>query len=277
MRIRPTVHSLIVKGKEFTDKQKNKKYMETDYCMELKNLKKINCDKRCFIVGNGPSLTVLDLEKLKNEDCFACNRIYGLYDKTSWRPRYYCLQDKRVLFQIKDDLGYVVENCEKAFFPYNYRSYFKRSFMTGNKVYLFYHPYVSVYSEDGSYPDDIMTFSDDISLAVYDGLSITYGMIQIAGYMGYKEIYLLGIDHNYTMKNGIVDTAKSYAEGIKPIDMSKQYPPELKLCEISFANARKYCEEHGIVIKNATRGGKLEVFERILLEDVIGERKDDSN
>ena len=136
-------------------------------------------------------------------------------------------------------------------------------------VHLFYKPYVSVYSEDGTYPEGLMPFSKDVSRQVYDGLSITYAMIQLAVYMGFKEIYLLGVDHNYPMKNGVVDTSQSYAEGIKPIDMSTQYPPELLLCEVSYREARRFCEDRKISIKNATRGGKLEVFERISLEEAI--------
>ena len=51
------------------------------YTRKLVALKKCCPGQRCFIVGNGPSLTIEDLEKIKNEFCFAANRIYTLYDK----------------------------------------------------------------------------------------------------------------------------------------------------------------------------------------------------
>ena len=41
--------------------------------------------KRCFIIGNGPSLRIEDLERIK-DDTFAVNRIYKIFDKTFWRP-----------------------------------------------------------------------------------------------------------------------------------------------------------------------------------------------
>lgn len=50
--------------------------------------------ERCFIVGNGPSLTMSDLQAISEEDCFGANHIYKLFDKTSWRPKYYVLQDR---------------------------------------------------------------------------------------------------------------------------------------------------------------------------------------
>ena len=32
---------------------------------------------------------------------------------------------------------------------------------------------------------------------------------------------------------------------------------------------KKYAQEHGIKIQNATRGGKLEIFERVNLDDLF--------
>ena len=48
---------------------------------------------RAFIVGNGPSLTVEQLNRLIPEVSFAVNRIHILYDQTRWRPDYYVYMD----------------------------------------------------------------------------------------------------------------------------------------------------------------------------------------
>ncbi|MCI7264084.1 MAG: DUF115 domain-containing protein [Eubacterium coprostanoligenes] len=269
MKIKSLLHPAIVTLKTFIDYINHNKYLKTIYPDSIKKLKNTAQTNRCFIIGNGPSLTISDLEKLKNETTFACNRIYGLYDRTLWRPTYYCSQDLEVLAQIKNDLPYALSNCYHSFLPYKFAKNINNIINEQNNLSLFYSPYISVYSDTGVYPEGLMPFSDDISNSIYDGLSITYAMIQIAVYMGYKEIYLLGIDHNYSLKNGIVDLQKSYAEGIKPIDMSTQNPPELQLCEISFREAKKYCKANGITIKNATRGGKLEIFDRISLEEIL--------
>ncbi|WP_270347331.1 6-hydroxymethylpterin diphosphokinase MptE-like protein [Mediterraneibacter faecis] len=269
MNIKSFLHPIVVKAKESVDDMHQKKYLKTNDHFLMKKLKDTAQSTRCFVIGNGPSLSTTDLEVIQNEVTFASNRIYGLYERTSWRPTYYCSQDQKVLAQIKNDLSFAVSNCKQAFFPYNYKEIIGNNVCAMKNVHLFYKPYVSVYSEDGTYPEGLMPFSKDVSRQVYDGLSITYAMIQLAVYMGFKEIYLLGVDHNYPMKNGVVDTSQSYAEGIKPIDMSTQYPPELLLCEVSYREARRFCEDRKISIKNATRGGKLEVFERISLEEAI--------
>ena len=57
-------------------------------------------------------------------------------------------------------------------------------------------------------------FSDNAFEVVYSGYTITYSLIQLAVYMGFKEIYLIGVDCNYSSnKNnhfkdyGIVDNS----------------------------------------------------------------------
>lgn len=268
--IKKLLHKLVPIVKRAIDNAKRDQYLWTDKSKKLQSIRNSAVRNRCFIIGNGPSLTLNDLESIREEDCFACNRIYGLYDETVWRPKFYCVQDKRVLKQICNDLRYATGQSEKSFLPYNYRNCYPQEVIEKEDVMLFYHPYVSVYSEDGNYSEGIIPFSSDITRGIYDGLSVIYGMIQIAVYMGYKEIYLVGMDHNYVMKDGKVDAERSYCKGIKPIDMANQYPPELTLCENAFRTAKRYCEEHGIIIKNATRGGKLEVFERVCLDDLTG-------
>lgn len=269
MSLKNIIHPLVLAVRTAGDHTAHNRYLKTNWPEKIRLLYNTQEGRRCFIIGNGPSLKISDLDVLSGEDCFACNRIYGVYEKTLWRPKYYCVQDSRVIDQIKDDLMYALEQSRYTFLPYNFKEKYPVEMFENDRLHLFYHPYVSVYSRDGDYPEGIMPFSENIASAVYDGLSITYGMIQMAVYMGYREIYLIGVDHNYTMKNGKVDAERSYAEGIKPIDMSSQFPPELLLCEISFRGARKYCEAHGIKIRNATRGGKLEIFERIPLDSLF--------
>ena len=37
-------------------------------------------------------------------------------------------------------------------------------------------------------------FSDDLTEGIYSGTTVLYAMFQIAVYMGFKNIYLLGVD-----------------------------------------------------------------------------------
>lgn len=64
-----------------------------EYQIKIQKFKNSQYGKKCFIIGNGPSLQCSDLEKLaeKNIPCFGLNLIYSIFGKTNWRPQYYVL------------------------------------------------------------------------------------------------------------------------------------------------------------------------------------------
>lgn len=226
--------------------------------MKLKDLKNSNKCKRCFIIGTGPSLKIEDLEALKNEIVFAPNRIYELFEKTDWRPTYYLSQDHKLIQNFIDKIKTV--EAEKIFLPIEFKNEF-----IGDKYNFF------VLKEKNYYPKSA-PFSKDISKYLAQGFTVTYGAIQIAAYMGFTEIYLLGIDHNYNIirdaKGNVVrdKNAVNYADGIKDF---KGNLPRIEETTIAYETAEKLSKKLGIKIYNCTRGGKLEAFERRNLEDVL--------
>lgn len=230
----------------------------TQYAKKMKKLKNSAYGKRCFIIGNGPSLTVDDLEKLKSEDCFATNRIYRLFDQTKWRPRYYCSQDEVLINNMQGEFESIISQCESVLLS----ATAMKQRLKGEKLYYFY-------VDCGPFQDDMPPFSEDITKQIYEGYTVLYACIQIAVYMGYKEIYLLGVDHNYIKnKKGNYDGNRSYAKGLE-VDLTNLNPPRLDNSQKAYEVAEKYCREKGIEIKNATRGGQLEVFERVDLDDIL--------
>lgn len=72
--------------------------------INIKALKNKHKGQRCFIVGSGPSLKVDDLNKLKDEVTFACNKIYLAFNDTSWRPTYYSVYDVLVAENNKSEI-----------------------------------------------------------------------------------------------------------------------------------------------------------------------------
>ena len=67
--------------------------------MKFQNFHDMYLNQKCFIVANGPSLTIEDLEVICNKKIisFGMNRIYKLYDKTKWRPTFYITQDPHLI------------------------------------------------------------------------------------------------------------------------------------------------------------------------------------
>ena len=236
------------------------------YRKEFLGLKDIHKGKRCFIIGNGPSLTAKDLTLISDEYSFAANRIFYMFDKTNWRPTYYCAQDEVVIDDIIRDFDTMLNQSRKLFLISGCYNKVDQIVRDSNNALFFYAHYGSAHK--------VREFSDDISKFISGGSTVTYSAIQIAVYMGFSEIYLLGVDHNYSMKsidkgNNIStnDVKESYFEGM-PTTI-KVTNPNTDNATLSFMKAKEFCDSHGVTIMNATRGGKLEVFPRIKLEDIL--------
>ena len=235
-----------------TRKRINKKYNN------LQLLKDKHKGERCFIVCTGPSLSIADLEMLKNEYTFGVNNVFRLFDKTSWRPTYYGIIDPSVFEKLYNDS--IFRELENVFVP----DLFEKKY--GKLSIKQYHTFPMDYFELywSKLVNRTVKFSDDISILVYDVATVAYSLMQIAVYMGFEEIYLLGCDCNYSGEK------QHFAEyGIKVKDAISA---ENNLI-LAFSAARKYADSHGIKIYNATRGGKLEIFERIDFDSLLDKNK----
>ncbi len=240
---------------------------------KIRDYKNIYSGKRCFIVGNGPSLTASDLDLIKNEISFAANTIYKIFPQTEWRPTFYCVQDENVLRDIaKDNLKSETENCEAAFIRMYSNRIIKETGMDLNNI--IYVPIWSRIKKNYSAP-----FSRRADRFVYDGSMVTYLSLQLAVYMGFSEIYLIGMDHNFPFhrnRNGqIEENDKSipvhFWEGADKntgnIDLHSNYH---ELADNSYKEVARVSKRDGdFKVYNATRGGKLEVFERVNLVDIV--------
>lgn len=227
----------------------------------IRKMKGMFSGKRCFIVATGPSLTLDDLKLISGEISFGMNSIVKLYNKINWRPTFYGIQDSLVYEKLENIIKKEYSNSTNVFVGSNLAKQFE---IPSNFVqFPFDHYYHEAEREIGKY---FAKFSDDASSVVYDGYSITYSLIEIAVYMGFKEIYLLGCDCNYPsgkknhfIESGFVD--KNAASN--PVRM-----------RVGYEKAREYAGTHGIRIVNCTRGGMLEVYPRESLETVLNQKVD---
>lgn len=237
--------------------QKNKIYIE-----RLKKLKDSHKNEKCFIIGNGPSLEIKDLERMQDLkiDNFGMNLIYNIYPMTKWRPTYYVITEYNLFRTYYKELSLLEHKNMfiKNFFCLKQNDYFNDA--------LYYTGYARrAYHEE-------QRFSEDISKIVYSGYSVMYDAIQLAVYMGYSEIYLIGADFSYLGSpeekgNHVYDnytTEKRKFSGKSYIDAS------MKALRLS----REYADAHGIKIYNATRGGKLEIFERMDVDIIFEQCKE---
>ena len=232
----------------------------------LRSLHNIHKEERCFVIGNGPSLRAEDLDKLQanNEITFAFNRIYHIFPHTNWRPSYYISQDDKMLRGCVREVDAIPSKIK--FIPTEFKWYY------GIKV-----KDASYFHLQNPMEGELSLFSDRIDRCIYNSNTVVISAIQIAIFMGIKEIYLIGVDHHFhTSINStgeiIVDEkAKDYFSDEYNKDKSNLYIPNIDKSTQDFMAIKAYSEKRCVTINNATRGGALEVFPRVSFDSLFGE------
>ncbi len=202
--------------------------------------------RRCFILGNGPSLKRTDLRRLRGEITFGLNRIYLLFDELGFSTTFLVSFNQHVLEQFHTDLEGL--RCPR-FFAWHARRFVR----FGPDMHLL-----------RSLP--MLGFSSDPCHGVFEGCTVTYVALQLAFYMGFAEVVLLGVDHSFVSKG--TPHKLEVSGGDDPNHFSPDYfgkgvkwqLPDLKGSEQAYSLARVMFEGDGRQVVDATLGGKLTVF-----------------
>ncbi len=225
--------------------------------------------KRCFIIGNGPSLNRTDLSVLKDEVTFAVNGFFLKATELDWRPTFYVVEDHLVAEDRRRSIN-AFKGSTKLF-----PAYLGYCLDEGSDTIFFNH------LPRKSFPHGF-DFSTDAAEATYTGCTVTFTCMQLAFYLGFEEIYLIGVDASYDLPKD-VEQADSYAVGV--LDMKSDDPnhfhpdyfgkgfrwhdPQVGKMVEAYQEARRVVDGTGQRIYNATVGGKLEVFERRAYADLF--------
>lgn len=245
-----------------------KEHYNYDKIKQFKNKYK---GQRCFIVGTGPSLTVEQLDMLKDEVTFSLNSIYKLFDKTSWRPTFYVQNDMALDYgmalpqsvrwnELKSWLcKYQMNNL--IFTTSNYNK--EISEMANGKCFF-------IPAEETYYHlirKDPPRFGKDCTKRVYSYRTTVYLITQIARYMGFSEIYLLGTDANYTSaKAHVYDEDRDYRRLFSNKNTARIMTNDILM---GFKAIRYHSDRLKYKVFNCTPEGNLEYFQRVDLVDVI--------
>lgn len=220
--------------------------------------------ERIFIVGNGPSLRISDLERIgRNQELsFGFNKIYLAFDQTEYRPTFYLVED-----------NLVARNCREQIkgltgFTKFYADYLIPVLGPPDEESILFN--FSVQEPE--------TFSPKFStepLLIHSGYTCTYSAIQLALWMGCNPIILVGVD--FWFRPAESDSAGRLVHSGEQNHFLPNYrqegeiwnPPYLEQTERAYALARDVAAERGVEILNATRGGYLETFVRVGFDDLF--------
>lgn len=220
--------------------------------------------KRCFIVCTGPSLRIEDLEKLhaNGEYSFACNKINRIFDKTQWRPNFYCIMDETY----EHTFLRTMNDVDAGIHFYSIDSFF-----TTRRVK---HKVAWLHTKRGPFFLDHPVFSEDCSKEIYDIATVTYSMLQLAYFMGFSSAIIIGCDNSYSAE--ITRDGKIIYHGTKNYFCDSEAPtiamakpvPVWELNAV-YDCAAEFIKTHNYDIVNATRGGHLETFKRIQFDTLF--------
>ncbi len=197
-------------------------------------MKRSQYSGRCFIIGTGPSLREMHgLERLEHEDTFGTNKL-ELWSELPFTPTYYCCNFTEV-----------------------YSGYSPREPRVKRERFLFkFEEQDDFEVEDGwtvvtkrvreSFSDMEMRGLDDVLEPIPGGGTIPLTVAQLALYMGYRELYFLGVDQSDgTAYDPNQRINRHGPEGVNSIKW-KVWPA-----------FKEYCESNGVRVRDCTPGGGL--------------------
>lgn len=224
---------------------------------DLRGFANSHLGQRCFIIGNGPSLRQTDLMRLQGEVTFGLNRIYLLFDELGFATTYYVAVNTLVIEQSAEEI-------RRLTMP-KFLTWRSRNWTAEDPKVVFL---------DADYTGE-ETFTKDLTDRVFEGGTVTYVALQLAYYMGFAEVILVGVDHRYVTTGPANLTVESQAADpnhFHPDYFGKGFRwqlPDLPASERAFRLARQTFEQDGRRVLDATIGGMLTVFPKATYTDLF--------
>ena len=213
-------------------------------------------DKRCFIIGGGPSLKEENLEKLENEFVFITNKSYKAQSLGLKKYHYYVITDSRVYRQIKDEMNNIVK-CPKFYSG----PILRKGGISTNEDYI---PF-SIRKNNNSILDN------DFPESVTDGWNyngtVVLDAALIAFFMGFSKIYFLGVDFDYDKK-----TTHFYPSDERELKDKNEFFEKKKLILKCTENVSNFMKKNKVDFVNLSKGFAFKnqnIMESNKLENIL--------
>lgn len=192
-------------------------------------------DKICLIVGNGPSLKDVPLSFLYEYDTFGTNKIFCPINGNRFTPTYYVA--------VNDDLIPFVGEINKLecikYISSRYAKLVPGAIPLTKALVKRFYP------------------KPEPGHLIWEGFSVTYLCLQIAYWLDYDTVLMVGVDHRYSNKEQIGNHyCNEYEEGIPVIKHM------MEMTEPAYEMARDAYREAGRRIINLTPNSALNIFEK---------------
>ncbi len=218
---------------------------------QLKQLQNSHPGQRCFIIGNGPSLRQTNMSLLRDEFTFGLNRIYLLFPELGFSTSCLVVVNDLVIEQCAGELKQLTL---PRYITWRSRHWFAAA------------PTLTYLDTDFTGEED---FSANLTGRIFEGFTVTNVALQLAYHMGFDEVFLIGVDHNYVTQGAANQAVIS--QGDDPNHFASNYfgkgfkwqLPDLAGSERGYTRALQAYSNAGRHVLDATIGGKLTIFPKV--------------
>ncbi|MDA8021279.1 MAG: hypothetical protein MPN21_27915, partial [Thermoanaerobaculia bacterium] len=202
--------------------------------------------ERCVVLGNGPSLNRTDLVRVGGETTFALNRGYLLFDRLGGPASYHVCVNRLVYQQFGAEMA-DLECLRFATWPLRNLVRFDDQTVLVHKL-----------SRE--------SFSTDPTRGLWEGATVTYVALQIAYFMGFQQVILVGVDHAFENEgppHSVVVSKGPDRDHFSPDYFgrgTRWQLPDLHTSERAYELAHTAFRDAGREVLDATVDGKLTVF-----------------
>lgn len=258
-------NSLGLYKKRFIEYQRKKRLSKIYPSIKNKSLERLNALKgsrsgeRCFIVGNGPSLKKMDLRLLKDEYGIVFNGAYELRSLFNINNLYHAVEDRLVLEDHQEKINNIKGN---VFLPSDLIHLVSGS----NPIITEFH---RAHPENNKTWPPFVDITSELPIFYWGGTVAYYGL-QLALWLGFDEVYIIGVDLSYSIPESVIkkgsvllsteDDPNHYKSDYFGAGLRWHVPkPERMLLAFQRVSERNL----PIKIYNAGVGGNLNCFERV--------------
>lgn len=223
---------------------------------ELLRLRNSQKGEHGHIIGTGPSLNHTDFSKVNDGPTIGLNRIYLGLDRLGFAPDFLICVNLNMLSQSAGDISAFPSQVIASWAS---RRDFKKIGTSQDIIF-------ARTTADQS-------FQKNLTETLPVGATVTFSALQLAYWLGWSQVTLLGIDHHYdlekherirnpheTIERNQADTNHFDAKYI-PIGQAWQLP-DLTASEESYRAARIAYEADNRLVEDGTVDGRLAVFEK---------------
>lgn len=239
------------------------------------SLRGLHAGRRCFVIGNGPSLAAHDLAPLAGEVTFAASGFWKHPIVERWQPTYYCFADP-LFFDGSESSARFFEGLRSRITTSTFLVPLAARGRFAGEAALLPPAQVRYVAFSGRLRDGLRE-RPDLTHTVPGVINVVLMAILAAMYAGCSPIYLIGLDHDWLAHRGADRhfyggrTLENHSQADGSLSASTYQSLMESQLELwrSYGVIRDAAERYGARVLNASDGGFLDVFERASYAEVL--------